>query len=140
MATNIQWNDGAAGQIENAKPAPGDRFDAWVTRSFDIGPKNVALGTGRIFPWIHRTDYWARVTLSKIPRSYQSLLARFIRHAERGGVFVINTGDGANRVYNAYLRPETEIELDMSERGDQEYTMTVEVINAVAADLICIYP
>ena len=140
MATNLAWTDvvGAA-TLNNGKPSPGDRFTAWTPFTKPIGPRYAVLATGVVYSWAHRTDYGASFQLTQIPRTSLDLVMRLVRHLIAGGTVTVNTGDSVPRVYSAGLRPETEPTLERSDAQNIEYTLTVELLNRTAADMLCTY-
>lgn len=140
MPSSLQWTDttGAA-TLTNGKPVPGDRFTAWTPFTQPIGPRHAALGTGIVFSWAHRTDYGASLQLTQIPRTSLDLVMRLVRHLIAGGAVTVNTGDSATRIYSAGLRPDTEPVLERSDAQNIEYTLSLELINRGAADMLCTY-
>lgn len=140
MSTSLAWTDGVgAATLNNGKPVPGDRFTAWTPFTNPIGPRYAALGTGIVFSWAHRTDYGASFQLTQIPRTSLDLVMRLVRHLIAGGAVTVNTGDSASRVYTAGLRPDTEPTLERSDAQNIEYTLSIELINRAAADMLCTY-
>lgn len=139
MATNLAWNDGTAGTLDNGKSVGGDRFTAWTPFPDLIGPRYAPLGTGRNIAWTHRTDYCASFQLTQIPRTKHALVDRLIRHLLIGGDVTVNTGDSATRVYTCHLRAGTTPAFERSDPQNIEYTLSLELVNNAAAPLVLEY-
>lgn len=143
MATSLTWTDeiGAA-TLVNGLPAPADRFAGWTPFRRPVGPRAHALGTGLPYKYRLRTDYGARFRLEYIKPTRHELVMRLIDHLENGGVVTVNTGDAAGRSYAAcYVAEGFDLSgaLEQSDRRTIEYTLTLELINSGAADMLCLY-
>lgn len=144
MATSITFTDGTgAAELTNGMPAPGDRFTGWtlLTNVSDNGAGVVkhALGTGLPAAYSFRTDYGAKFSLRYIPNADQATLTRLKRHLESGGSITVTTGDTEGNSYTAYLWPGARVEISAPDRQDLRLTVTLSVLNADAADMLCLY-
>lgn len=139
---SIAWTDSeGAAVLSNDVPSVGGRFKAWTSRRRPVGPRETALGTGRLFRFAFRYERIASFTLDEIPTASQALMDRLIEWLEDGGTVQINTGDNASRVYTAVgLAEGTDIDKQQQSGADLTYRLSLTVVNlANDDDLICDY-
>jgi hypothetical protein len=137
---SISFNDGSAASLDNAKPAPGNRFDRWEPSTREIGESAIALGTGARSVFVFRTDRRVRFTLSKIPNASMAVMLRLGRHLDRGGTVTVNTDDKAARSYTCMLAPGAEPPRPMlTDPQLLEYSLEFDLLSTGVADLICLY-
>lgn len=142
MASIDFIDDAGAATLTNGKSGGPARFSSWVPFQMPIGPKAVALGTGIVYRWAHRTDYGARFELRHIPNTNLDVALRLIHHLESGGVITVNTGDFASRSYdNCTLAPDADLSnvLQLSNPAMLEYTLSLAVVNLDGAPMLCVY-
>lgn len=140
MATSIAFTDGTGSvTLTNGKTAPVDRFQKWVPLTQPIGPVHNALGTGVPYLYEHRCDYGAKFVLPYVPNSSQSDLVRLVRHLLRAGSVTVTTGDSGSNVYTCYLWPGSTPSISEPDPRTLERTLTLSVLNASEADMVCLY-
>lgn len=139
---SIAWTDSeGAAILTNDVPTVGGRFKGWTARRRPVGPRETALGTGRLFRFAFRYERIASFTLDEIPTASQALVSRLIEFLEDGGTVQINTGDNASRIYTAVgLAEGFDIEWSQQSGPDLTYRLSLTVVNlANTDDLICDY-
>ena len=102
ISANIQWTDSSG----TATLYPTNlRFDNWIPDQDDVGPEEVAFGTGLIYKFIERTDYTATFEISAMPPTSVPTLQRLKTWLNKGGAVTINTMDQANNTYLCTKKP-----------------------------------
>lgn len=141
MATSLAWTDGGgATSLTNGKPVPADRFTNWTPQSFSVKAEAESLATGQPFPFVFRTDFGSTFSLDKIPNTSQAAVLRLQRWLDGGGVVTVNTGDVASRSYATCYQPKgARSSFTLTNAKTLEYTLSLTLINAAAADMLCIY-
>jgi hypothetical protein len=140
MATSIAFTDGTgAATLTNGQTGNPGRFKGWTPGGLGIGPSETASGTGAVSKWRFRTDYTAKFDLPYIPASSLDVAIRLKLHLEDGGNCTVTTGDAGSRTYTATLRPGGTVDLVQSDGPMMEYTLTLELLNASAAVMLCVY-
>lgn len=132
---SIVFNDGSGATTITAV-AP--RFQSWVPDTAPVGPNETALGTGALFQWVYRSDYSASFELPYIPAASLPDLQRLKVWLLSGGAITVNTADLSANSYTVSLKPGTTPSWKL-DRKLLEYTLSVAVINTVAAPLTCRY-
>jgi hypothetical protein len=142
MASISFTDEVGAAALTNGVPAPGDRFTGWTPMTRPVGPRETSRGTGRLFRFVFRRDYGARLTLGEIPQASLDVADRLVAFLLAGGVVSVDTGDSDGNVYaTCVLAPETEPELAMEDRHDLTYSLSLALVNVAAAPvrMLCNY-
>lgn len=128
-------------QVTNGLTLEGRRFANWVPDIVRVGDRRTVLGTGRFYEYLYRQDYVARFQIENLKASDMATVMRWKAHALKGCDFVVYTEDDSSRTYNCRLRPDTEPTIELVDRTNIEYTLTVEVMNTdvPTVPLQCIY-
>lgn len=139
---SITFTDGSgAATLQPSGPASVSRFNNWTPDPDTIGERAFALGDGRLYQFIHRTDYIASFDMPRIPVADEAILQRFLLWAKAGGLFTVNTTDSASNSYSdCQLAPETQPALTL-DREMLEYTLSLTIVHvaAVPTPLRCVY-
>lgn len=114
------------------------RFQNWVPDTAPIGPNETGLGTGQLFQWVYRTDFSASFELPYIPAARLPDLQRLKVWLLSGGTITVNTADLSASSYTVSLKPSTTPSWKLDQKL-LEYTLSIAVLNAAAAPLICQY-
>lgn len=146
MAT-IEFTDSTgAALLTNGYFAEADgvatRFRGWRPFTRPIGPLETALGTGRSYRFVFRTDYGAAFAVAEIPNSSLDIALRLMAHLLNGGTIAVATEDIASRLYSTCgLAPGTEPALEGPDPVTLRYTLSLTVINLATpgAPMLCIY-
>ena len=132
---SIVFNDGSgATTLTSVVP----RFQNWIPDATPIGPNETALGTGQVFQWVYRTDYTAAFDMGFIPPARLPDLQRLKVWLLTGGTITVNTGDLSANSYTVSLKPGTVPSWKFDPKA-VEYTLSLAVLNTVAAPLTCQY-
>jgi hypothetical protein len=116
--------------LTNGRAAPGDRFASWTPTVFRVADRRFALGTGIAYEYLFRQDFLASFSIDGLPATQLENVSRFVRHAQQGNTFSVNTGDNSARTYTCRLAEGAEIALAMTDPTFVEYRMDVTVSNA----------
>lgn len=114
------------------------RLQNFVPDQMPIGPNETALGTGVSTQWVYRLDYSATFEMAYIPAASMSDLQRLKVWLLSGGNVTLNTADAAARSYTVNLKPGTTPSWKLDQKM-LEYTLSLAVLNAAAAPIVCIY-
>lgn len=149
MATSITFTDGVgAATLTNGKPTPGDRLSSFVPLTKPVGDSVSRQSDGAISMFVFRTDYGASFTLTQIPVATTGgvrlvdIAARLIAWLMLGGTCVVNTGDVGSASYaTCGLMPGTTPTLQLADRVNLEYTLSLSLINLAASPvaMVCHY-
>jgi hypothetical protein len=105
-----------------------------------MGPVATALGTGRPFRFVFRTDYGASFGMREIPNTSMPTMLRLQAHLLIGGLVTVTTGDNASRVYSsACLAPESDVSIALQDATALLYEMQFTLINLAGAPMLCEY-
>lgn len=132
---SIAFNDGS-GTTTITSVVP--RLQNFVPDQLPVGPNETALGTGVVQQWVYRMDYTATLEMAYIPAASLADLQRLKAWLLSGGTATLNTADAAARSYTVGLKPGTAPSWTLDKKL-LEYTLSIAVLNTVAAPLICIY-
>lgn len=139
MPSRISFNDGAAAELANGRPAPFDRFSSWTPDVDSIGSTEAALGTGITFHLGYRVDYLASLELRHLRPAVQAIALRLKRHLETGGSATIETDDSGANTYTVRIAPGTRVQLEFSDSTRVLATLKLTVKNVAAAPMVCLY-
>lgn len=118
----------------------GSRFANWTPFQRPVGSQATALGTGRLFRFVFRTDYGASFSIRDIPNTTMATMLRLQAHLQAGGTVTVTTGDSASRTYtNCSLAPEGDVTISMTDPTALLYTMELAVINLGGSQMLCEY-
>lgn len=118
----------------------GSRFANWTPFQRPVGSQATALGTGRLFRFVFRTDYGASFSIRDIPNTTMATMLRLQAHLQAGGTVTVTTGDSASRTYtNCGLAPEGDVTISMTDPTALLYTMELAVINLGGSQMLCEY-
>lgn len=118
----------------------GSRFANWTPFQRPVGSQATALGTGRLFRFVFRTDYGASFSIRDIPNTTMATMLRLQAHLQAGGTVTVTTGDTASRTYtNCGLAPEGDVTISMTDQTALLYTMEMAVINLDGSQMLCEY-
>jgi hypothetical protein len=138
----IDFTDSAGNaQVTNGLTLEGRRFSNWVPDVIRVGDRRTVLGTGRMYEYLYRQDYVASFQIEHLPASAMATVMRWKAYAMKGCEFVVATEDAGSRLYTCWLRPDTEPTIELTDRVNIEYTLTVQVMSAdtPAVPLECLY-
>lgn len=149
----ISFNDGAAADLSNDKPAPANRFAGWTPIVTPFGGVRRRASDGRRRMFVRRTDYGASLQLVGIPVRLTAassrhgagvdlvaIATRLIAHLKGGGVCSVACEDTTGALYaNCGLWADAEPSLALSDRRLLEYTLSLQLLNLDAAQMICRY-
>lgn len=133
ISANIQWSDGAGPCTIYANNM---RFDNWTPDQDDIGPEEVAFGTGLIYKFVERTDYTVTFDLSANPPVGIALLQRLKSWLNKGGGCVVNTLDPNNNSYTCTKKPGFTIAPPKWDSKLLTYTLSLGLKNTASAPMI----
>ena len=131
----IAFTDGVGSA---ALPTTLPIFENWLPDGEDIGTATVAMATGQTFKFIYRTDYTASFDITHIPAVEMSVALRLKQWLESGGTVVVVTQDLYDATYTCWLKPGAKCALKY-DRKNVEYTLSLSLLNTVAAPMLCQY-
>jgi hypothetical protein len=128
-------------QVTNGLTLEGRRFANWVPTVVRVSDRRTVLGTGKTYEYVYRTDYVASFQIEHLKATDMATVMRWKIHAMKGCEFVVATEDDASRTYTCWLRPDTEPTIELTDRTNIEYTLSVEVMSAdtPTVPLECVY-
>lgn len=126
--------------LTNGKAVP--RVNAWTPKRVPVGPRATGLGTGRIHLFEFRTDDLVSFSLDNIPGTdaNMQIMLRLQGHLLRGGLVTLSAGRTAYADHwgTCSLAPDTEPEIEFSDRDALEYSfvVTLRTSGPAAADFL----
>ncbi len=144
MASNITFNDGSAGTLDNGKNAPGDRFADWTPRQVAVGESSNPQASAQRTMFRFRTDWATRFSLPMIPSAGASskltVATRLVAHLNNGGSCTVNTGDAASSSYTMVAAAGVTIaEPRLTDKALMEYTLDLDLASTGSAIPVCRY-
>lgn len=128
--------------LESVASGVGARFRGWTPFVRPVGPVETALGTGRPYQFVFRTDYGARFSIDEIPVTSLDDAVRLESWLIRGGSCIVFTSDSAGRTYNVcVLAPGTVPSISQQDPNELTYRFEVSLINVDDAPsaMLCEY-
>jgi hypothetical protein len=139
---SITFTDSAgAVTLSNGRSGPGNRFSGWTPTVSRVADRRFALGTGIAYEYLFREDFLASFSIDGLPATQLENVSRFVRYAQQGNTFTVNTTDNSARVYTCRLAEGAEVDLSMTDPTFVEYRMDVTVSNASSPKvfMVCEY-
>ena len=144
MAAAIRWDPGdSAGERTLTGSSTLTRLNRWHPLPDTIGERANALGDGRLYQWVHRTDYAVSFELPNIAHTDEGLLQEFLLWANAGGEFAVDTDDAESNSYETcQVAPGTVAEISDPDPEFLEYTLSITALNVALIPIAmrCVYP
>lgn len=115
------------------------RLSNWTPYTTQIGPSEVAVGTGLTYRWNHRIDYMASFEFPNITTGQVGNALNLITHLEGGNTVKVITNDASSSIYTCYMQPGRSPDLSYTDRVNKEYTLTLYLKNASSAHMLAYY-
>lgn len=114
--------------MTNEKPEPATRFNGWTVSRIPIGEESVQVSTGVTFVTQFRKDQLVSFQIHAIPESLMDLMSRLEYHLLNGHIVAL-AGDRAmaDEFALCTLSPDMEPDIQQSDSGNREYTMSLEL-------------
>lgn len=126
---------------------PAARFASWVPMTRPVGDSVNRLSDAAVVMFVERTDFGASFTFENLPVKSLATGANMVAVADRliawllqGGTCAVTTGGPASVMYGSCgLWPGASPALQLSDKANLLYTLTLQLVNRAAARMDAVY-
>lgn len=145
---SITFNDGSSATLVCDYPGTAAaRFSNWTPMTRPAGDSVNRLSDAAIVMFVERTDYGASFTFEGIPVKSLATSANMVAVADRliawlmqGGTCSITTGGPASVTYaSCGLWPGSSPSLQLTDKANLLYSLSLQVVNRSATRMDCVY-
>jgi hypothetical protein len=141
-AAKIDFTDATgAATLTSSLAFPADRFQGWTTIPRLKAEEAESL-TGALHVYEFEALYDAAFRIEGISQANYPIAVRLVRHLLRGNTCAVTTYDASSNVYaTCQMVKGAPPTLEMPDRRDREWTLTLTLRNAAATpvELLCRY-